>query len=206
MLTCRDVEMMLQDYLDGYLLQSQREVLEAHLRNCAPCQDLLSGLTQIDDHFEKIGEVGEIEVPVELTRSILESIPIRAYAPSPLRQVLRFAAVPAFACFLVAAGFLLRGQYFLKSVAGEREVEVVFTAPAAASVALVGDFNGWNPRQNLMVRASHEGLWRTRVKLHPGVYQYSFVVNGTVWEKDPQAKKHLADGFGGENSVIIVDG
>lgn len=203
MLTCRDVEVMLQDYLDGYLLPSQREILEAHIRDCDSCRSLLTDLGRIDDRFEGIGEV---EVPAHLTRSILDAIPIRAYAPSPLSQALRYAAVPVVAFFLVAAGFLLKGRYFLKSVTGEREVEVVFTAPAASSVALVGDFNGWDPHQNRMVRATHEGLWRTRVKLHPGVYQYSFVVNGTVWEKDPQAKKYLADGFGGENSVIIVDG
>ena len=31
MLFCEDVELMLQDYLDGYLLPSQREVLESQL-------------------------------------------------------------------------------------------------------------------------------------------------------------------------------
>jgi len=47
MLICEDVELMLQDYLDGYLLPSQREVLESHVRGCEQCRELLAGLTRL---------------------------------------------------------------------------------------------------------------------------------------------------------------
>ena len=73
-------------------------------------------------------------------------------------------------------------------------------------MTIVGDFNGWDPQRTRLVRSNHEGLWRARLKLPPGVYQYSFVLDGTTWVGDPQAKTVLADGFGGKNSVIIVDG
>jgi len=32
------------------------------------------------------------------------------------------------------------------------------------------------------------------------------VLDGKTWVSDPGAKTRLADGFGGQNSVIIVDG
>jgi anti-sigma factor RsiW len=203
MLFCEDVELMLQDYLNGYLLPSQREVLEAHVRDCGECRALVSGLTRLDSRLDGIEEV---EVPAGLSRSILAALPPQAYGPSPLRRALSWAAVPALALLLIAVGFLAKGRFQLQDRFAQREVEVVFTAPQAASVTIVGDFNGWDPRRTQMVRSNHAGLWRARLKLAPGVYQYSFVLDGSDWVSDPLAKTMLADGFGGENSVIIVDG
>jgi anti-sigma factor RsiW len=203
MLYCQDVELLLQDYLDGYLLPSQREILESHLRGCDGCRALLNGITRVDDRMEGLSTV---EAPPDLGRSILAALPPRAYGPSPLRRALAFAAAPALALLLVGAGLLVKGRFQLRGMAAERSVEVVYAAPQAATVALVGDFNGWNPQRTQMVRVSREGLWRARIRLSPGVYQYSFVVDGTSWVPDPQAKSTLADGFGGNNSVIVVDG
>ena len=203
MLFCQDVELLLQDYLDGYLLPSQREILEAHVRGCGACRDLLEEITRVDDRMESLAAV---DAPPELGRSILAALPPGAYGPSPLRRALTWVAVPALALLLVGAGFLVKGRIQLRGLAAERSVEVVYAAPQAASVALVGDFNGWDPRRTQMVRVSRQGVWRARIKLPPGVYQYSFVVDGTSWIPDPQAKSQLADGFGGSNSVIVVDG
>lgn len=203
MLSCRDVEGILQDYLDGYLLPSQREVLEGHVAACDSCRALLAGFARIDGRME---ELGQVEVPAHLARSILDALPAQTYAPSPLRRALSWAVAPALILLLAASGFLLRGRYLIKDLEDAREVEVIYSAPAALSVVVVGDFNGWNPKSNPMIRSTHQGLWRTRLRLPRGIYQYSFVVDGTTWAKDPQAKKYLADGFGGENSVIIVDG
>lgn len=203
MLFCEDVELMLQDYLNGYLLPSQRDILEAHVRGCGECRALVAGLTRLDSRLDGLGEV---EVPAGLSRSILAALPAQAYGPSPLRRAISWAAVPALAVLLLAAGFLVKGRFQLQGQFATREVEVVFTAPQAASVTIVGDFNGWDPQRTRLVRSSHEGLWRARLKLTPGVYQYSFVLDGSEWVSDPLAKTVLADGFGGKNSVIIVDG
>ena len=203
MLTCRDVEVLLQDHLDGVLLPSQQEVLERHLRACGPCRATIEGLTRIDARLEGHSDV---EVPGGLSRSILAALPAEAYRPSPVRQALRYAAGPALLLALLVGGAILKGQYDLRDLVAERDLEVSFRAPAATSVAVVGDFNGWDPRRTPMVRASHEGLWGARLRLPPGVYQYSFVIDGSVWEADPQAKRYADDGFGGMNSVIIVDG
>ena len=202
MLFCEDVELMLQDYLDGYLLPSQREVLESHVRGCVQCRALVGGLHRLDD---RLGGLEEIEAPPGLSRAIFDALPPQAYGPSPLRRALTWGAGPALVALLVVGGFLVKGKLQLQERFAERVVEVVFEAPQAASVTIVGDFNDWDPRRTQLVRASHEGLWRARLRLVPGVYQYSFVLDGTAWVSDPLAKTMLADGFGGKNSVIIVD-
>src|SRR5512139_1755250 len=143
MLSCRDVELLLQDHLDGVLLPSQGEVLERHLRACAPCRATLDGLSRVDAGLERLSE---IEAPGNLSRRILDALPADVYRPSPLRQALRYAAAPLTVALTIAAGFLLKGQYELRSLVAEREMEVSFRAPAATSVAVVGDFNGWDPR------------------------------------------------------------
>ena len=201
-LSCQDLEPLFQDYLDGYLLSSQREILESHLRSCASCAELLTGLGRIDDRFARLEPV---EAPHRLAPSVLASLPAQSYRTPLARQFAQFAALPALIA-LLAAGIFFKGDLFKGGPAGTREVDVVFVAPGAASVAVVGDFNGWDPRRNPMVRGAEREAWRARLVLPPGVYQYSFVVDGTVWEKDPQAKNFLADGFGGENSVIVIDG
>ncbi len=203
MLFCEDVELMLQDYLNGYLLPSQREVLETHVRGCGECRALVAGLTRLESRLDGLGEV---DVPADLSRSICAALPPQAYGPSPLRRALSWGAVPVLAVLLVAAGFLVKSRSELKGRFAEQVVEIIFTAPQAASVTIAGDFNGWDPRRTQLVRSSHEGLWRARLKLAPGVYQYSFVLDGSDWVSDPLAKTKLADGFGGKNSVIIVDG
>lgn len=200
---CHDIELMLQDYLDGYLLPSQRDVLERHMRRCGSCRELLAGIARMDDRLEGVAQV---EVPPGLTASILRSLPAEAYAPSRGRRALLWGGVPLLAVLLVGLAFLARGNYAVRLVGGEREIVVEYAAPAAASVAVVGDFNGWDSRRNQMVRSTHEGLWKARLRLPPGIYQYAFVVDGTRWARDPGARRYLDDGFGGVNSVIVVDG
>ena len=202
MLFCEDVELMLQDYFDGYLLPSQREVLEAHVRGCPNCGALVGSLTTLHGRLEGFGDV---EVPAGLSQSILAALPALAYGPSPLRRWLVAGVAPVLAVVLVAAGFLFTGRFQLHSQVADRAVDLFLSAPQAASVAVVGDFNGWDPQRTRMIRSNHEGGWTARLKLPPGVHQYSFVIDGSTWVPDPGAKTTLADGFGGRNSVIIVD-
>ena len=203
MLTCRDVDLLLQDHLDGVLLPSQQEVLERHLGVCPECRATLAGLARVDAGLESQRDV---EAPATLGRSILDALPLDTYRPSPLRLAARWAAVPALVAAVLAGAFFLKGQYELRSRTADRVLEISFLAPAATTVAVVGDFNRWDPQRNLMVRASHAGVWGVKLRLPPGVYQYSFVVDGKVWEADPRARSFVDDGFGGRNSVIVVDG
>jgi hypothetical protein len=81
-------------------------------------------------------------------------------------------------------------------------VKFVFVAPSATNVALVGDFNGWNPDSTPMKRTG--GTWTVTVPLRTGRHLYSFVVDGTQWLPDPSAPLAAEDGFGHSNSVVLV--
>ena len=85
-----------------------------------------------------------------------------------------------------------------------RAVEVVFSAPAARSVRVVGDFNGWNERLSPMVRDDASGLWSARLMLRPGRPVYAFVVNDTQWVRDPRAPAAPDADFGRAGSVLLV--
>ncbi len=79
-----------------------------------------------------------------------------------------------------------------------------FKAPAGTSaVYLAGEFNGWRPDLDLMSDDDGDGTWTMTYDLAPGTYQYKFVADGS-WHQDPNNPKAAPDGFGGNNSVIVV--
>jgi hypothetical protein len=84
-----------------------------------------------------------------------------------------------------------------------RLVPITYRDSNASSVAVVGSFNGWSPRANLLRRGS-DGLWRTEIRLRPGSFQYKLVVDGTRWIADPANPSRVSDGFGSLNSVLVV--
>lgn len=87
---------------------------------------------------------------------------------------------------------------------GVNAFQFVLVAPQATSVALVGDFNDWDPGRAPMQTA--QGVWATTVPLAPGRYRYAFLVNGVEWRADPGAPAARDDEFGTPSSVITVGG
>lgn len=82
-------------------------------------------------------------------------------------------------------------------------VRLVLLQPNAHSVAVAGDFNGWNPGRTKLERADG-GMWSATIPLKPGRYQYMFVIDGTQWIADPLATEDTGDGFGAQNAVLDV--
>ena len=78
-------------------------------------------------------------------------------------------------------------------------------AAEASHVALVGDFNDWNPDATPMTRLKN-GEHKVTLDLEPGrEYGYRFLIDGQVWETDPEADKYAPSGFSdAENSVVVV--
>lgn len=84
-------------------------------------------------------------------------------------------------------------------------VTFVLVAPAAHTVALAGDFDGWDGARMPMQRAA-SGLWTLDVPLAPGRYQYAFVVDDRQFVADPAAPRAVGDDFGQPSSVVTVGG
>jgi hypothetical protein len=84
-------------------------------------------------------------------------------------------------------------------------VRFSLVAPSAASVTLVGDFNGWNPTALPMRRSVNGDTWEVEIGLAPGRYTYAFVVDGHL-ARDPSAAESAHDDFGAPSSVVLVKG
>lgn len=91
-----------------------------------------------------------------------------------------------------------------RTAPGAPLVEFGFAAPHASSVALVGDFNNWDPRATPLRAASTGGVWSVEVPVPPGRHLYAFVVDGKVWRPDPAAPKATGEDFGEPNSALTV--
>jgi hypothetical protein len=87
--------------------------------------------------------------------------------------------------------------------AGVVYVQFVLEAPSATSVAVAGDFNGWEPSFAL-ADPDGDGVWAARVPVRPGVHAYMFLIDETNWQTDPNAGRYQDDGFGNRNAVLAV--
>jgi hypothetical protein len=88
--------------------------------------------------------------------------------------------------------------------AGVELVRFELAAPAAATVALVGDFNDWDVRATPMRRPAGGGRWTAAVPMPRGRHVYAFIVDGVHWVGDPLAPRTTEDDFGSPNAVIVV--
>jgi hypothetical protein len=79
----------------------------------------------------------------------------------------------------------------------------VLRRPSARRVALVGDFNGWDPAAAPMTR-SDDGTWTATVSLAPGRHAYAYVVDGATWVTDPRVPTTRDVDYGRDHSIMVV--
>jgi hypothetical protein len=82
-------------------------------------------------------------------------------------------------------------------------VGFVYVDDQASAVCVAGSFNGWSEEADCMTPSGD--IWSVAVSLRPGRHQYMFVVDSRFWRKDPGAQLAEDDGFGSENSVLVVE-
>jgi hypothetical protein len=88
---------------------------------------------------------------------------------------------------------------------GVLPVRFRLVAPEAGQVSLVGDFNRWDPVALPLRRSADGRTWEVEVRLRPGRYSYSFVVDGRL-ALDPAAPQEAGDDYGSPNSVLLLRG
>ena len=72
----------------------------------------------------------------------------------------------------------------------------------AHTVAVCGEFNGWNPTVHLLQRRK-DGRFSLTLSLKMGQpYRFRYLVDGTRWENDPMADAQVPNPFGSEDSVL----
>ena len=85
----------------------------------------------------------------------------------------------------------------------DRDVMFFMEAPDAGQVTLVGEFNGWMPETAPSLERDEKGVWRGRLTLPPGDYQYKYLIDGE-WILDPENPLQIIDKNGIINSLIKV--
>ncbi len=74
--------------------------------------------------------------------------------------------------------------------------------PAAQEIFIAGDFNNWSTSSHKLTK-DKTGRHNIEIKLHPGRYQYKFVVDGK-WMVDQKPTTLIDNSFGTKNSVIDI--
>ena len=70
------------------------------------------------------------------------------------------------------------------------------------TIAVCGEFNGWDPTAHLLQRRK-DGRFSLTLSLTVGQpYRFRYLVDGTHWENDPMADTHVPNPFGSEDSVL----
>jgi len=104
----------------------------------------------------------------------------------------------------VAVGAPLRSASSSAAESAPILQQFVFNDGRAHRVAVVGDFNNWNPANAKMTRTPDGASWSTIIPIAPGRHIYGFMVDDSIFVLDPRAPKMRDADLGTEGSVVIV--
>jgi hypothetical protein len=85
-----------------------------------------------------------------------------------------------------------------------RPVRLRLAAPTSSRVVVVGDFNDWDPAATPLRPTGDGGTWMVELRLKPGRYHYTFLIDGRRWERDPSEPPAAESDFGAPVSVLTV--
>lgn len=112
-------------------------------------------------------------------------------------------STPALLSFLFFSFLGSPQMLFSKAIIQGNKVTFTYQAPEGTKmVYLAGTFNGWNTSATPMKYDAQRKLWTAELELQSGEHLYKFVVNGSDWQTDPDAKVYSTDGY--QNAVIRV--
>jgi hypothetical protein len=190
--------------LRDYLMDGEGEGKELppeyreHLKECRSCSMYFQSLRIVDRPSGLY-----TEGPADLRDRVMARL--ARESTKQTSEPVRWMRLAAAAVLLVALG--VAGTLGL--VGGTREGHVVvhlhLTAPGAEQVAVVGDWNEWEPGSDLLHDKDGDGVWETRIEVPEGrEYRYQFLIDGEKWVADPGAAISVDDGFGGKNSILDI--
>ena len=90
--------------------------------------------------------------------------------------------------------------------ASNSNCRVTFRLPEqvdAQAVTIVGDFNNWDVNSHPMRRLKNGSFSKT-LSLKPGDYRFRYLLDGVRWENDWAADSYVANGYGGEDSLVRI--
>jgi 1,4-alpha-glucan branching enzyme len=82
--------------------------------------------------------------------------------------------------------------------------QFVFNYRGAHRVALVGDFNRWDPNSAPMNRSPDGEMWSVTLPIAPGRHMYGFMIDDSLFMLDPRMPKARDPDLGAEGSIVLV--
>lgn len=218
-MNCQKIEKLINPYIDQALNQETTQQVEEHLKSCSACREEYLKLKQV---VFALNSTSTQSVPETFTQNIMakilqEKIQIQSSWMDRLKKQVsipqfsfRFAGAAAITALFVFLAFTflfnpsgLPNQN--ESVAQQVEVTFNISGIEAKTIAVAGDFNGWNTNANQLEDPDGDGIWTGKMQLEPGRYEYMLVVDDGKWVTDPNAKVYANDGFGSRNAVLFIN-
>jgi len=89
-----------------------------------------------------------------------------------------------------------------------QRVLVTFELPSviwADQIALVGDFNDWNPTIHVLIQSRDNENWHITLALEPNrAYRFRYLIDGQTWCSDPGGDDYTSTEDGIPCSVIMT--
>jgi anti-sigma factor RsiW len=200
--------------LDGEASNDEKKFFAKSLETDTGLKEEFDGL---ENAVRMLGKSERREPPISFTTEVMKRLPRKkASVFTRIREflfgsrvlhwnmatALGVAVVVLFGVITVSRVHLEPSMNAARPVENEVTVRLTFYAPQARTVSVAGDFNRWKTDADEMKGTN--GMWHIDLKLKPGVYSYSFVVDGKSWVVDPGAQSYTDDGFGSHNAVLRV--
>lgn len=172
---------------------------------------------QLEEHFPEKVLKTRIRTNIHLKEAASCGLPIVRYRPNSLGswdyrdlaeelQAREAQVADATDAFRERAEEPVRPQERPQARTPDGKVRDVFfcmSAPGARKVYVAGEFNNWRLDGDACLEKDEEGIWRRKIPLPPGRYQYKYYVDGH-WVVDPENPLRIVTESGIVNSLIKV--
>ena len=217
---CQNIREYIEDYLEGRLSAQEAAEIEEHLDSCSDCQKEFKQWQKLFQELSSLStSLTEEQPSSDFTARVMQKIAqqetittkgwwdkVHHLLTLP-RVSLKWAAALGMVLVTLFLGYNI---YFspVTQYCPNNLAEITFSMRADASqvksIAVVGDFNDWDPTRNLLTDKNNDGIWTVTLKLEPGRYEYMFILDGQKWVPDPSAYRYVSDGFGNKNAVLEI--
>jgi hypothetical protein len=217
-MNCQKIKKLLNPYIDGILDKDSSMQIKKHLESCPDCRkeylelkEIISSLSILSTQSRPapadftqnlMAKISQEEVQIQT--SWMDRIKKRVAIPRLSFRLAGMAATAALIVFLTFT-FIFNAPDTYPICSAEVQFSLKINDDKAHTVAIAGDFNGWNPQANILEDPEGDGIWTGTLKLEPGRYEYMFVLDGEKWFPDPNALRYVKDGFGNKNAILEIN-
>lgn len=183
-------ELLISKYIDNELTLKEKEIfINEILNNPQFANETIDFIEQEKLLCTQVKPKNDINLPNK-KRGIYKFIP---------------TAISAIASFIIIF-FIINSNNpaQMKYTENQKEYRFVIYQPGAKTVELTGDFTKWQKVK--MKPIDKTGYFELSMKLKPGEYKYSFVIDGKYTAPDPTVLAKERDDFGNENSILKIKG